>query len=180
MQNKPMTSLLRISSLAFFLAMGGCAVMDKSDCFNANWQGLGTIDALTGKNIFPAREESCRKHGVSADKSAYDRGVQQGLIGFCTAASGRHHGQGGGEYRRGFCPSNTEAEFLSGYTPAYEKYKFQQRIMDLQSQISRNDELLKAALDRNPQNSRDIERLRSEIQRLKKELQMSMYLRVLD
>lgn len=49
---------------------------------NANWQAIGKMDALNGEYLFPKREESCKKHGLGADQSAYDRGVQEGLIGF--------------------------------------------------------------------------------------------------
>ncbi|WP_159917511.1 DUF2799 domain-containing protein [Pantoea sp. 18069] len=180
MHKKSRSIFLRISFLFIFLGMSGCAVMDKSDCMNANWHELGKMDALNGEYVFSSREKACRKHGLGADKSSYDRGMQAGLIGFCTASSGRYHGQNGGTYHRGFCPPNTESDFLSGYTPAYQKYKFQKKISELQSQISTKNELLREESRKTYKSSRDIEELTAEIKRLKEELRMQMYMRVLD
>lgn len=180
MQDKSPPILLRIIFLSLFLGMTGCAVMDKSECSHADWHGLGKKDALKGEDGFSAREKSCRKHGLGADKTSYERGFQEGLAGFCTAASGRHHGQGGGTYQRGFCPAHTESDFLSGYTPAQQKYKFQQKINALQAKIAANDDLLREESRRTPKNSSEIDRLGAETKRLKEELRMQMYLRVLD
>lgn len=180
MQHKSPSVFLRIIFLSMFLGMTGCAVMDKSECTHADWHGLGKKDALHGEYGFSAREKSCREHGLGADKASYDRGVQEGLIGFCTAASGLHHGQSGGTYRRGFCPANTESDFLAGYTPAQQKYQFQQKIKALQTQIAAHDDLLREESRRTPRNSNEIERLSAETKRLKDELRMQMYMRVLD
>lgn len=154
--------------------------MDKSECTNANWYEIGRGDGLRGEDLFHDRKKSCAKHGMDADEPAYDRGLDAGLIGFCTAASGRAHGAHGGRYARGLCPAATESDFLSGYTPAYEKFKFQQRVRELQSQIALKDDALSAELRKTTKNDKDIDRLRNEIKSLKRELRTEMYLRVLD
>lgn len=180
MQHKSPSVFLRIISLSMFLGMTGCAVMDKSECTHADWHGLGKKDALHGEYGFGAREKSCREHGLGADKASYDRGVQEGLAGFCTAASGRHYGQNGGVYQRGFCPVHTESDFLSGYTPAQQKYKFQQKTSELQSKIAATDDLLREESRKTVRNNREIERLTAELKRLREELRTRMFLRVLD
>ena len=172
--------LLRISLLAIFLGMTGCVVMDKADCTEANWSELGRLDTLEGKNKFHARAKACKEHGLGADRFSYERGAQAGLIGFCTAASGRAHGQSGKNYRRGFCPSSTEAAFLSGYTPAYQKYKFQEKIRELQSNISMKENSLSNELRMKDRNLQEIESLKRDIKRLKSEMHMEMYMRVID
>ncbi|MBS7778150.1 DUF2799 domain-containing protein [Acidovorax sp. CCYZU-2555] len=180
MQDKLTSIFPRLVFPFLLLGLSGCAVMDKSDCIQANWHGLGRMDALNGEYRFSAREKACSKHGLAADESSYDRGVKEGLIGFCTAASGRHYGQNGGVYRRGFCPVHTESEFLSGYTPAQQKYKFQQKTSELQSKIAATNDLLREASRKPSRDSNEIERLTAELKRLNEELRMQMYLRVLD
>ena len=180
MQDKPTSIFPRLVFLSLLLGLSGCAVMDKSDCIQANWHGLGRMDALNGEYRFSAREKSCSQHGLAADKTSYDRGVQEGLIGFCTAASGRHYGQNGGVYQRGFCPVHTESEFLSGYTPAQQKYKFEQKTSELQSKIAATDDLLREESRKTARNNREIERLTAELKRLREELRTRMFLRVLD
>lgn len=161
--------------ICLLAGLAGCAVMDKSECADADWQAIGKTDGLAGNHLFSGREKSCRKHGLGADQSAYERGFQDGLSGFCTAASGRLHGAKGGTYRRGLCTSTSENDFLSGYAPAYEKFKFEKRIRSLQTQIAEKE---RAA--QNKTSKHEIESLRGEIRRLRKELQTEMYLRTLD
>lgn len=180
MKGKARPLLLRISLFAIFLGMTGCAVMDKADCTRANWNELGRMDAFSGRNKFSSRAQACQEHGLGADQFSYERGMQAGLIAFCTAASGSAHGQNGGYYSRGFCPSSTEADFLSGYTPAYEKYRFQTRMKNLQSEISNNNYLLSNELAKKDRNHSEIDRLRREIKLLKNDMHMEIYMRAIN
>ena len=178
MRHHPQGIFRCIALVCLFAGLAGCAVMDKSECAHANWHEIGKVDGLAGNPMFSVREKACAKHGLGADQSSYERGVQAGLSGFCTAASGRIHGAKGGTYRRGLCPAATESDFLAGYAPAYEKFKFQKKIRELQSQISEKEQLLGQELGKI--GKPDVEGLRQEIKRLKKELQTEMYLRILD
>lgn len=177
----PSRNFLRIIGfLTLLFSITGCTVMDKADCTHANWNELGRMDAFSGHNKFASRAQACQEHGLAADQFSYARGMQAGLIGFCTAASGSAHGQNGGYYGRGFCPSNTEADFLSGYTPAYARYQFQTRMKNLQSEISNKNYLLGNELAQKDKNHSEIDRLRREIRLLKNEMHMNMYMRVID
>lgn len=180
MSHKSKNLLRTLGFLTLFFSITGCAVMDKSDCTKANWNDLGRMDAFSGKNIFSSRAEACQNHGLGADQFSYERGMQAGLIGFCTAASGRAHGQNGGYYSRGFCPSSTEADFLSGYTLAYEKYKFQTKMKELQSDISNKNYMLSSELLKKDRNPQEIERLRREIKILKNDMHMEIYMRAIN
>lgn len=180
MQNKAKGIFLWMGAASLISGLTSCAVMDQAECTQANWYAIGRMDGGHGENQFHARQKSCSKHGLGADRPAYDRGLQAGLIGFCTAASGRAHGANGGAYSRGLCPADREGVFLSGYTPAHEKYKFQQRIRQLQSQLALKNDTLSAELRKTSRNDMDIEQLRDEIQNLKRQLQTEMYLRMLD
>ncbi|MCT9809737.1 DUF2799 domain-containing protein [Acidovorax sp. Be4] len=168
-----------IGFLTLLFALSGCAVMDKAACTQANWNELGKMDAFSGRNKFSSRAQACQEHGLGADQFSYERGMQAGLIAFCTAASGSAHGQNGGYYSRGFCPSSTEADFLSGYTPAYEKYRFQTRMKNLQSEISHKNHLLSNELDKKDRNHAEIDRLRREIRLLKNDMHMEIYMRAI-
>lgn len=180
MQNRKRRILLWLGLISIFPYMAGCAMMDKSECLHANWHEIGRMDGLQGHNIFQSRANACSKHGVGADGTAYVHGLQSSLPAFCTAASGRAYGENGGIYTRGFCPANTESQFLSGYTPAHAKFKFQQRIRSLRSAIADKNQSLNVQLRNNPRNNGMIEALKNEIKTLNQELQTEMFMRVLD
>lgn len=180
MQEKTKNHLRLSILLVTSLWLTGCAIMDKEECLNANWHNLGRWDALNGEYQLSSRTEACAEHGLKANKEAYVQGVQEGLRGFCTAASGQAHGEKGGNYSRGFCPSNTEAAFLTGYTPAYKKYQFRKKMRDLQLEVNNKKELLNQELSKEKKDISRIKVLRNEIQQLKSEMQTEMYIKALE
>lgn len=155
-------------------ALTSCAVMDKDDCLQSNWHELGQRDALKGSYRAEERRQACTEHGISMDKTAYDRGVVQGKLAFCTSTSGRAHGDAGHSYERGFCPVRAEDDFLQGYLPAIERYKYRQRIKELQQRIDNRHRDLNRELERKEVNRRTVEVIRSDIHRMEQQLRHEM------
>lgn len=175
-----LTRLTRAAGVTLLAAwLGGCAVMDKQDCAQADWWALGRADALQGSYRVPERAQACSEHGMGIDKPAYDRGQSEGLRAFCTSPSGQAHGDAGRSYQRGFCPAETEEAFLHGYNPAIEKYRFQQRVKELQSRIDSRQRDLQRELGKKPVDPRAIERLRHDIHHLEQQMRTEMHLRAL-
>ena len=97
--------------------------MNESDCLTADWRLIGFEDGSFGKNqshISQHRKE-CAEHGVTPDLVAYRKGHFDGSKNFCTTNNGFSQGQQGKNYSRN-CPTQFEAEFLTGFTDGQTLY----------------------------------------------------------
>lgn len=181
--NQPTQALRALLIFAVAAALAGCATMDAKDCEHADWAALGRTDALHGRStsMGAERAKECRKYGDPVNMNAYQTGFRAGLVDFCTPAGGAAFGDKGEYYTRGYCPVGTEAGFLSGYTPAFERYQFREKVRSLRSDIdSRESEIRKLRSQKGKDNSARIDRLDSEIHRLRRQLEDEMMMRAVD
>lgn len=98
------------------LALGSCATMSAEQCMAGDWSGQGYADGASGLSMSRLSEhaEACAEHGVTPDASAYSAGREQGLVRYCTPASGFEAGRTGSGYG-GVCPSYLEPDFIPAY-----------------------------------------------------------------
>lgn len=98
------------------LGLASCATLSKEQCLAGDWSGQGYSDGAAGLSMSRLDEhaEACAKHGVTPDAAAYAAGRDQGLVRYCTPASGFQSGRTGSGYG-GVCPAWLETEFLPAY-----------------------------------------------------------------
>ena len=75
---------MKIALVAFTcLTLGGCAVMNASECRDANWFDVGFRDGDSGQQRWDVLyDHECGKHGVVVDAKAYATGWQDGRWAF--------------------------------------------------------------------------------------------------
>lgn len=99
------------------LALGGCAVMSKTDCLQGNWRDAGINDAQRGypsSERLGSRTRVCAKHGAAANNEEYLIGYKAGLQRYCRPEQGFFAGIENQSYR-GICPAPQEQAFLQQY-----------------------------------------------------------------
>ncbi len=112
-----------ISVLAVVLFLTGCASMSKEDCLVTDWFEIGRMDGMQGKprTAFQNRAKPCLEHGINADRQAYYRGHDEGLMHYCTEQRGFELGRQGLAYRS-VCPIELEKGFQTGYRNGIQSY----------------------------------------------------------
>lgn len=171
-----------------FVAVAGCATMSEEDCATADWRYIGETDGYAGEpeEKFIERADRCAKFGFDADGRAYHEGRDRGLETYCTPDNGYETGRNGGAYR-GVCPIESEGDFLAEYNIGRRLYDLssahQSAVESYESalrSLESNRSNIKRARDRlrrddiTPEEraslERDIDRYRSENDRLEREL----------
>ena len=112
-----------ISVLAVVLFLTGCASVSEEDCLVTDWFEIGRMDGMQGKprTAFQNRAKPCLEHGINADRQAYYRGHDEGLMFYCTEQRGFELGRQGLAYRS-VCPIELEIGFQSGYRNGIQLY----------------------------------------------------------
>ena len=125
-----------ISIIAIMLIVAGCASVSMEDCQLTDWYEIGRMDARQGKprTVFQKRAKACLEHGISADRQAYYKGHDRGLMYFCTEQKGFELGQKGRRYNS-VCPLQLEPDFRAGYEKGREIYRYESKISALQRQL---------------------------------------------
>lgn len=121
-----------ISIIAIILIAAGCASVSKEDCLLTDWYEIGRMDGRQGKprTVFQGRAKACLEHGISADRQAYYKGHDQGLMYYCTEQKGFELGQHGLAYNS-VCPLQLEPDFRSGYNKGMQSFCSEQKGFEL-------------------------------------------------
>ncbi len=106
---------------SLLLLLSGCASLSKDECITADWQLIGYEDGLKGssRSRIGDHREACAKHGVTPDMAAYNRGYDEGILGFCNYGLGLRNGQNGSAVLS-VCP--TQTEYHEGYREGLLSY----------------------------------------------------------
>lgn len=101
--------------LSLIAAVPGCAI-SKKDCLADDWQTKGYQDGTRGKSpdVIASYAETCAKHGVTPDATAYSAGFDVGIVEYCTPENGFAEGEDNDNYS-GACPVALETAFLEKY-----------------------------------------------------------------
>ena len=129
--------------LAGSLVFSGCATMSEQECLVSDWRTVGFTDGAAGRPVetIGAYRESCAKHGVAPDLTAYRAGHEEGLTQFCQPGRGFEYGRRGASYQ-GTCPAALEGDFLAGYNEGRQLYGLESAVRSLASQLAQSSRTL--------------------------------------
>ena len=118
------------------LLLMGCATMNKSQCYNADWHMIGMEDGMKGRLIdyIGKHRVACAKYNVTPDLEEYRQGRAEGLEQFCTRSNGFNTGLSGYGYN-GVCPAQLAEPFLEGFAQGQDLYFRYNAIQKVSSQI---------------------------------------------
>jgi len=153
--------------VAGVLALGGCASMSAEECLKADWYQKGVQDGRSGKtrHYLDEHVKACREVGVTPNTQQYMEGREEGLLRYCTPASGFEEGRRGHSYAQ-VCPADLEPAFLSRYRDGRRVYDAQQRVYTISSRVNEKERAVFMARD-----DKDKARLRRELSELQRDLQ---------
>ncbi|NOX33793.1 MAG: DUF2799 domain-containing protein [Deltaproteobacteria bacterium] len=179
-----------ILSTIFLIFIFGCASLDKADCRQGDWFGIGYEDGARGYHAtqISNHRNACKKYGVTPDYQEYESGRQKGLEKYCTPQNGYRLGGKGYRYNE-VCPDDMKDSFLEAYHQGKTVYQIkkdiktsQRKIENLKTDIQNNkekisdkeDELVKDGIKSNERKKilreirsieEDIKKNRSQIRR---------------
>lgn len=98
-----------------FLA-SACGTVSKAECQTGDWTSIGQRDGREGapETLFDSHAESCRRHGLPADRDGWLSGRREGLRAYCTPLSGYANGSAGREYHN-VCTGPGAGDFIDAY-----------------------------------------------------------------
>lgn len=143
-----MQHLRSLVACAALVTLAGCGGMSASECELADWRAVGYEDGAQGRatESFATYRKSCAEHTVSPNFQAYQSGREAGLREYCRPEKGFREGARGVAYT-GACPADLEVAFYNRYIDGRTLYKMQAAVnstsRDLQKRRSRMDEIEK-------------------------------------
>ena len=121
----------------------GCATLSKSDCIGGDWEGIGFRDGEKGRSRSRLADisKSCAKHGVVPDRVSYMRGLEQGLVRYCTPDRGYADGTRGAQ-ENGECVVRGYADYGDAYAEGREAFRVKSAYHGLIQRWQDNDAAL--------------------------------------
>ena len=116
------------------LGLSSCATtLSKNECLAMDWRTIGYEDGAHGYpgSRIGVHRKACGEYGVTPDFDAYQKGRNEGLLEFCTAANGYRVGASGGQYG-GVCPAEREEDFLMAWSEGHEVHVLRSRVSNRQ------------------------------------------------
>lgn len=113
--------------------LSGCASMSKDECSVADWHQVGYNDGGNGHPRARMEEHAraCTQAGIAVDRTRYLGGHDQGLLHYCTPATGYRMGREGRHYAD-VCPIHLAPGFLEPYRHGREIHLTHERIDKLE------------------------------------------------
>jgi len=127
--------------LAFCVAvLAGCsstATMGQNECSAVDWRTIGYEDGVAGRSgaQIGVHRRACAEYGITPELEAYRLGRAEGLREFCQPYNGYRAGVTGAPYHD-VCPADLAARFLAQYRAGQELYVHEQRVRDVDAQLS--------------------------------------------
>lgn len=145
--------------LTLITLLSGCASMSPEECKTADWYNVGYQNGLNGKSpsIINSYTEDCNEAGVIPSRTRWREGFDKGTIIYCSPHNGYTVGSEGREYY-GVCSNK---QFLENYQLGRQEYQRQQRIQQIDTEIS----VIDNQLDNNP-DKENAKRLKEKRKRL--------------
>ncbi len=155
------------------LMLTACASMSEQECLVVDWNDKGMRDGRDGQPISYVEEhrEACAKVGVQPDLAQYKAGHAIGIKEYCTPENGLREGRLGHWYKRS-CPAALEGRFMDAYQNGQRVYSAQQRVNQLDMELSnlqrkldqaRDDDARKRARDDLSEMDRRLRRARDDL-----------------
>lgn len=143
-----------------FLALAGCASLDKDECLRADWYAIGLEDGARGRALerLGDHRRARAKHSVAPDGERYVAGRNEGLKTFCTFERGFSEGRAG-RPQSGACPHPQASNFLAGYHRGRDLHDLHRKLGEVEQEIARTKQALKDGIPEPRARSRQVERL---------------------
>ncbi|HXM83365.1 MAG TPA: DUF2799 domain-containing protein [Burkholderiales bacterium] len=138
--------------------IAGCASLSKNQCLNADWYTVGLEDGAVGRPLerLGDHRRACAEYNVAPQTERYVAGRNEGLRTFCTYERGYSNGRSG----QGYTPvCAAETGFGTGYQRGREIFDLTHRLEQIQHEITRTKEALKAGIPNPAARAREVERL---------------------
>lgn len=187
--SRPVLILVLAFMALGLLAGAGCTTLNKDECLQADWHGIGQEDGRRGYPVsrIGLHREACADFQVKPQLQAYQAGHAEGLREYCRPPVGYRLGLRAGHYA-GVCPAALETEFVAAYEYGKSIYylkrklhKVDQRLneahqalQEVQAQIALKEDQL-VAPDGVPEQRRALLREIRNLAFEKQELQSQLY-----
>ena len=141
--------LAKISTLIVLVTqLGACAVMSKSECLSADWQGVGYDVGFDGRSdiskAFNARADACAKHGSRANWPEFKSGHADGIEQFCQIDNALLLGIKGRNRARDdqTCPERIYPGFAKAFMDGYTLHELNNYVYDGEHELSQLESLV--------------------------------------
>lgn len=174
---------LNITVLSCFLFLGGCQMMNVTECEIANWEALGQQDGLKGyASMLESRVKSCEKNHITVslfDKQRYQDAYQKSILNYCTPEN-IYQLSILGQARINACPEPNYSQIKKIHDVASNFYKNEQELKDLSKKVEEIDDEIDQTTDKDKRYqlleeqrilSKKLDRLQKDKLQLNKELQ---------
>ncbi len=131
-----------LMTAAMSAALASCATISEEACLAGDWESIGFKDGENGKSRARLADisQTCGKYNVIPDRTAYLRGLEEGLTRYCTPQRGYDHGRDG----RGVnneCTVRGFGDYIDAHAEGFVVYEIEQ---DYHALIARWEETDKA------------------------------------
>jgi len=136
-----MKIISKILLLLAFTQLTACAVMSKQECLDADWRqvgyGVGSNGDTDISDQFNRREQTCVKHGTSANWKQFQQGHSDGLVQYCQLANALELGASGHSQviDNQVCAERDYPGFREAFNVGYQLHMLRSRVRESDSAL---------------------------------------------
>ncbi|GLQ19153.1 DUF2799 domain-containing protein [Algimonas porphyrae] len=130
---KRLTVMLAIGAMSASV-LSSCATISEEACRAGSWQDIGFEDGEKGRSRSRLANiaETCAKYNVVPDRVAYIRGLEEGLVRYCTPDTGYSSGRNG-QPPNAECEAGAYSDYLDAHADGvlvYQLYAERDSLVD--------------------------------------------------
>ena len=125
-------------------SLSACATISEDACVAGDWEGIGFTDGTQGRSRARLADisKTCAKYNITPDRSAYLRGLEEGLQRHCTPENGFRRGrQGDGVNNE--CTVRGFADYADAHAAGFTEYRIERDYRGLIADWTETDEALR-------------------------------------
>jgi len=136
-----MKIISKILLILAFTQLTACAVMSKQECVSADWRQVGYDVGVDGNtdisDQFNRREQTCVKHGTSANWQQFQQGHSDGIVQYCQLGNALELGASGHSQviDEQVCAERDYPGFRQAFDVGYQLYVLRSRARDSHSAL---------------------------------------------
>lgn len=125
-----------------------CASVSKEDCLKANWEAFGEVNAKQGQMDLSDSHfaKECEKLGFSPNMQSYQKGINKGLVYYCSNENAYKLGTRNQEYNFELCPDNNSRLLAQEYFTGLIEFHHENR-KKTKKKLSKNSEQIEDVLE---------------------------------
>lgn len=160
-----------LSIMMLLLVVTGCATLNKDQCQQGDWFGIGFSDGVSGETMdrMARHNEACAEYGIGVNSQQYMAGRAQGLNTYCRLDNAFNTGLSGQRYQR-VCPPSIDGVFDRYNSAAYDVYELRNESNSIDNRLTNTEsQMMKKDISRDEyfrlrQELRDLDAERNRIQ----------------